>query len=289
MTDRPDSAGPDFEAAHSEAGSEADLEARSEAAFEEDFDAGSHADLAELLREAHDRPVLPDAVAGRLDDVLAGLVAARAEEHPTTGADVLPLRRRVWPKALVAAAAVVVLGGASVTALQQRDGHDAGTASKIASHDTAGGADARSAPTPPLSALSDGAASSARTGPTPESLSGAPSKASPLDERDSELRRDQSLPVLTTADFATGAKELASAPGVGLRTAPAPTDQRDSGAAAGSCAGPPISSAGTRVEQVVLDGEVAALVIGPETEGVVAVSAWTCDGSRELINARVRP
>lgn len=281
MTDRPDFDGPDSGGADLES----DLE--SDARHEAEFDAGAHADLSRLLREAHEQPVLPAAVADRLDDVLAGLVADRSHEHPTQGAVVVPLRRRVWPKALVAAAAVVVLGGAGVTVLQQQAGHDAGTASssadsKVASGDAAGGAAEKHAPTPPMSALS---------GEIPSrSLAGEPSPAQSLEERDQLSRRDArvTLPVLTTADFAVQAKELAGSPSYNLRSAPASDEPRAS-AAARTCAGPPISSASTRVEQVVLDGEVAALVIGPETEGTVAVSAWTCDGSRELIKAQVRP
>lgn len=56
---------------------------------------------------------LPEDVAARLDDVLAGLVAERQAESPGRAAEVADLdsrRPRRWPQLLVAAAAVSVVG-----------------------------------------------------------------------------------------------------------------------------------------------------------------------------------
>lgn len=69
-----------------------------------------------LLAEAGDEtPVMPPDVAARLDDVLAGLVADRSapEDTPdevTRVTDRSTRRSHLWPKLLVAAAAVSVVG-----------------------------------------------------------------------------------------------------------------------------------------------------------------------------------
>lgn len=80
-----------------------------------------------LLADArHDEP-MPHDVAARLDDVLAGLVADRAgDEDAPEPSHVVPLRRRRWPKVLVAAASVCAIG-LGATQVIGSGGDDAGT------------------------------------------------------------------------------------------------------------------------------------------------------------------
>ncbi len=87
-----------------------------------------------LLGEArHDEP-MPDSVANRLDDVLAGLVAERAEPPADAKprAVVVPIRQRRWPKVLVAAAAVSAFGlGISQLDLGTTAGDDSDAGSAV--------------------------------------------------------------------------------------------------------------------------------------------------------------
>lgn len=69
--------------------------------------------LAAAAGPSSDEPRMPDDVAQRLDDVLAGLVSERASRPGDEVAGVTelgPRRRKRWPQLLVAAAAVSVLG-----------------------------------------------------------------------------------------------------------------------------------------------------------------------------------
>ncbi|HZJ05979.1 MAG TPA: hypothetical protein VFD59_10975 [Nocardioidaceae bacterium] len=72
-------------------------------------------DVRRLLAALDDpAPAMPEEVAQRLDDVLAGLVAERAGTTPGHGSaavtDLSERRAARWPRLLVAAAAVTVLG-----------------------------------------------------------------------------------------------------------------------------------------------------------------------------------
>lgn len=91
-----------------------------------------------LLAEARTDAPMPDEVRSRLDDVLAGLVAERAagdqpdtepapDDRPAPVVQ-LQLRRRRWAQALVAAAAVTVVGVATTQLVgDDRGQDDAGT------------------------------------------------------------------------------------------------------------------------------------------------------------------
>jgi hypothetical protein len=113
------------------------------------------------------RPPTPPEVAERLDDELARLVAERTDGRPRgdhLGGPVLPAgvvgadqlasrRRRRWPQALVAAAAVSVVGLGVATVVD--DGSGGGDAAM--SSDAAGGqAEAEAADPPPASTLGEG-------------------------------------------------------------------------------------------------------------------------------------
>ena len=102
---------------------------------DDDLAPEEEAEVSRLLADAAPQAELPEHVAVRLDNVLAGLVAER--EEPV--ADVVPLRGRRWPKVLVAAAAVSLFGYAGSTLLQSQSADDAGTATGEAAHDSMDG------------------------------------------------------------------------------------------------------------------------------------------------------
>lgn len=87
--------------------------------------------LRRLLADARQDEPMPEDVALRLDDVLAGLVAERAEEADDAGGSerptVVPLRRRRWPKVLVAAASVCAIGIGATQVIGGGAGDDAAT------------------------------------------------------------------------------------------------------------------------------------------------------------------
>lgn len=67
-------------------------------------------EVAALLASVAGPVSAPPDVVSRLDDVLAGLVAERTADAEPGPSSVVPLRRRRWPGALLAAAALVVGG-----------------------------------------------------------------------------------------------------------------------------------------------------------------------------------
>lgn len=220
--------------------------------------------LAEL-GSGPDGDALPPAVAARLDDTLAQLVAARREASsddpapgeqrdpgatPGGGATVLPLRRR-WSRRLTAAAAAVIVvgtGGVALTNLQDPGGAETATSQDS----TAGG-----------SAVEDeaGAGQESDTGGT--------------------------VPEVSTDAFASDVtallqqRTLLSSPGQ-LRV---PSDARSPGPA---CPGPRTTD-GAVGNGVRLDGRPAVLLVHPKRAGRQLVEAWSCTGDRRLARAVLTP
>jgi len=103
-----------------------------------DLTPDEEAEVTRMLRDLPQIP-MPDEVRSRLDDTLAGLVAEREEGAPS---NVVPLRRRTWPKVLVAAAAVSLFGYVGSNFVQTQSADDAsGGATSAAPEDAAGGDD----------------------------------------------------------------------------------------------------------------------------------------------------
>lgn len=75
-----------------------------------------------LAGAAADPPTLPADVAGRLDEVLAGLQGERDRPPVTPVTDLSERRARRWPTVLVAAAAVAVVGVGLGNVLQNTSG-----------------------------------------------------------------------------------------------------------------------------------------------------------------------
>ncbi len=211
--------------------------------------------LGDLGSEQAPEP-MPDDVAARLEETLAGLTAERTPQHPTagsaatdrstTGSTVVPLHRRWGPRLAVAAAAVVVLGvgGVAVSNLGLLD--DSGGTSAGSTADSAGGEAGveqapEALPAPALSSTSFAADATALLRRTP-ALAAPPGAAA----------RERSRALLPPPE----------------------------------CPGPEQPRAATRT-LVRLDGEPAVLLVRPERAGRRLVQAWTCDGARTLASARL--
>ncbi len=257
---------------------------------ESESDARIRALLAEL-GSGPEGESIPPAVAGRLDDTLARLVAARgaaddsasgaAAESDATAAEpaVLPadqtqphqgnvvtLRRRWAARATAAAAAVIVLGAGGVTAANLwagSSGSDSSAGDGVA-EDSAGGRAGDSA----LEDLSDG-------GSGREGLSGKAAESA------------RSLPRVSSATFAADVAGLLGPARSGLAS-PDPAEQPSPGPTGLRCPGPGLAD-GSSTRAVVYDGTLAALVVHPVRDGRQLVEAWTCAGDRRLDAARISP
>lgn len=210
---------------------------------------------------------MPEDVAGRLDDVLAGLVSERADapatatekgiaedpvpEDEVTGVtELASRRRRRWPKLLLAAAAVSVIAlGVGIDDLTggQGDSSTSAESPSVASKDDAGGG-AGAAPER-LEARSSEDAGADRDLVTP-----LPEAASDLTRlRTGSLRAD----VQRVADFS-----LKAALAEGLRRS--------------GCVRPD-TEAGDEWLPVRLDGESAVLVLRAPAGGRRTAEVFTCD------------
>jgi hypothetical protein len=211
--------------------------------------------LRDLLRSAHATPSTPPAVAARLDEVLAGLVSERAEPAPeqTPVVDLAERRRRRWPKVLVAAAAVSVIGLGVGNLIG-----DFGSPS--AQNSTAGGA----------------AESAARddAGSAPQTKSDAPSQAPGRDGEGKALTRLGELQGLRSESLAGDAQRFAD---VALVT-PFAADERRS--ALPRCEAPE-TQPGDEVFAVRLDGQPATLVFRKAENGVRQTDIYPCEDPAE--------
>ena len=215
-------------------------------------------------------PTPPDVVA-RLDATLSRLVAERgapgteqATEQATGHATLTPLavRRRRWPKVLLAAAAVVV-GGYGVGA--------AVSGSMAGGESDSGGSGAGSAD----SATAGGGASSDE-GAVPRA-SGKPVRISSADfdsgvARALGVRGAADLPSAPQKDAAksrNGADELHALRGEFRRCVPPAAPKHD------------------RVFPVRYDGKPATLVVGPERSGRVRAQVFGCRGTTLLRDSTV--
>ena len=214
-----------------------------------------------------EREQMPEDVAGRLDDVLAGLVSERADapvtvteeggaeepvpEDEVTGVtELASRRRRRWPQLLLAAAAVSVIAlGVGIDDLTggQGDSSTSAEAPSVVSKDDAGGG-AEAAPER-LDARSpeDAGADRDLVTPLPEAASDLPRL------RTGSLRAD----VQRVADFS-----LKAALAEGLRRS--------------ECVRPD-TEAGDEWIPVRLDGESALLVLRAPAGGRRTAEVFTCD------------
>lgn len=215
--------------------------------------------LADLGSSGDGAEPLPDDVALRLDEALAGLVAERVDAPSRA-----PSHSRWRQRLAVAAVAVVVLGlGGGATVHLSRSAGENSTADSAA-----GGSAAQSQveSQPPDGSAARSPAQSPAQSPAP--LAG-------------KSQLSAALPRLSSAAFARGVTRL-----VGSRSylrLPAAADT-----AAPACTGPSVTD-GATVTPVSLDAAPAALVVHPGKGGKRLVEAWSCDGTRRLASTTIAP
>ncbi len=235
---------------------------------ERDLTPEEEAELSGLLAELGGPVETPPEVVARLDDVLAGLVADRTSASAGQDADPQPVsldaerRRRRWPKALLAAAAVVAGGygvGAALTGTTMSGDAD----SAVSADEAAGGSsDAGSG------GDSDGRAmESQRDG---ADLAEAPANASALRQWAPRLRPDR-LAEDVVRVLEDRSEELAGDTATVLRR----TLLDASAACLPSRLGPDDTWFLVRY-----DGRRAALVTEPPAGGTVDATVVGCDGER---------
>lgn len=259
------------------------------------FDDPAFDELRALLADAKASAPVPDDVAARLDATLASLQAERAAGRESVpGTVVVPLRRRLAPRLLVAAAALVVVATGSVGILRgigDTGGNDPATAESATTSDDAGGGS---------------------LGPT------APRSGDPAQELDSGDTSSANGPVqLSSATFAQDAARVMRAAATAAKAeAPADDDTAtgttepfaDEGADGTTPTAPPLTASSGRLDTLLrqtlaacsgpdapdavtlaatLDGAPAALVFRPPTDSGQLVEAWSCDGTRLLASATV--
>jgi hypothetical protein len=253
----------------------------------DEADVDANDDIARLLADARVTDPLPGDVADRLDATLADLVVSRETRVTAsrTPSNVIPLRRRVLPRVLVAAAAIVVVTGAAIAAPHIHE-RNTGQNSGAASADSAGsgsqsGAVPRSLPaTKGLKAQSQHAAE----GTMPMAIAG-----SLVQLTSDHFRADVRKLVRTldasarTAYGAVGVPTASAAPTV--PTVPSPTDDGLAGSGgsltdtvkAPDCPTPTGLDPGAEVIAVTVDGAPAVLVVHPMKDGSRLAQAFSCD------------
>ncbi|MGH3331052.1 MAG: hypothetical protein ACRDPJ_07045 [Nocardioidaceae bacterium] len=207
-----------------------------------------------LLAEAgEETPVMPPDIAARLDDVLAGLVADRTapEDTPDETPEVTDLstrRSRLWPKLLVAAAAVSVVGLGVGNVLGGGAGSDSESSMPAADRADAGAARQESA----------GEA--------------APAPSSP-GRHDVDLSvAGRQLPRLRTGSLTVDAQRIVD---FSLGTAQTNDDVDGRAAMRTTCAAP-ATRAGDDVVVVRLDGAPSVLVLRAPEHGERAAEVFPC-------------
>jgi hypothetical protein len=248
-------------------------------ADERDLTPEEEAELSALLADAGGPAAVPPEVVARLDDVLAGLVAERAAggdaaaqgsaasktgAEGTTAAGPVSLeaeRRRRWPRALLAAAAVVAGGygvGAALTGTTMSGESESAGGSAGGSADAGRDEDAQA---------SESAPERDAAGIRPAE---APANGSSLREGASRLRSDHLAEDVVRLLDGSGRE-------------PARDDATVSGrallGAAAACLPPGLARDETWY-LVRYDGLRAALVAAPAAQGTVEATVLSCDGER---------
>lgn len=241
-------------------------------ADERDLTPEEEAELSALLADAGGPVATPPEVVARLDDVLAGLVAERdaiqetAVQQPRAGGPVsleVERRRRQWPRALLAAAAVVAGGygvGAALTGTTM-----SGDSGAVSADDSAGGSP-------------DAAESDASGG---QALESAPQRDAigrrPVQAPANGFALRQEAPRLRSDHLAEDVLRVLDRSG----QEPAPDDatvsKRALLGAAATCLPPDLGRDETWY-LVRYDGLRAALVTEPPAQGTVEATVVGCDG-----------
>lgn len=222
--------------------------------------AEEEATVARILADAAGPLPVPDDVALRLDDVLSDLVAERADD-PAEPRGAAPAtdelaRRRRWPRLLLAAAAVVVVGYGVATVTG--DGSLSGSADSMTAGKTGGSAAADS------SSADSGQEYGARQRPSAASTPGTSGGTASLGRFPPRLRSERL--------------------DVGVRRALRYLDADATGGlllddVEGAQCDTPDLAPGERFVPVLYDGRPATLVAGPAHGGVTEVTVRSCGGA----------
>lgn len=222
------------------------------------FDDPAHADLRRLLASARVDSPMPDDVARRLDDTLATL--HREPSGQEAAGAVVPLRRRLAPRLLAAAAALVVLGGVGTVVAQQLGSTSEGG--------TAATGDA-------ASATSQSGAPKAQQ----RDAQGPVASAADLPEVRPDHLRTDAAGVLSRPDYRTLLPEDSTSAG-------AAPDAREAAPPSGplACPGPsPVRGPSIVVRYGTTP---AALVLRPAgADARRTVEIWSCSGDTRLAHA----
>lgn len=264
-------------------------------AFDEPaFDDPAFDDLRALLADVRATGPVPDDVATRLDATLASLQAERAAGAEQASAVVVPLRRRLAPRLLVAAAAMVVIATGSVgiaRVVSDTGGNDAMTADSATSPDDAGAGSLEPASPrsgDPAQELDGGDMAYAKASVELSSATFAQDAARVM--RDAATAAKAQAPATESLDTGSlNESEMPLADGA-APTAPPLTATRGRldtllRQTLESCPGPDAPGAVTLA--ATLDDAPAALVFRPPTESGQLVEAWSCDGTELLASATV--
>ena len=258
---------------------------------ERDLTPEEEAELSALLADAGGPVATPPEVVARLDDVLAGLVAERAAGHETaqeTAADKnaaqeavaegtgsggavsleAERRRRRWPRALLAAAAVVA-GGYGVGAALTGTTMSGESESAVSADDSAGGSDAGGS-----DAAGAGDGQAMESAPERDAVGRRPAEAP---ANGSSLR--QGAPRLRSDHLAEDVVRLLDRSGREPARDDATMSKRTMLGAAAACLPPELGRDETWY-LVRYDGLRAALVTAPPAQGSVEATVVGCDGER---------
>ncbi len=200
-----------------------------------------------LAETGKDAGPVPDDVAARLDDTLAGLVAERAD-GPSAVSGLAERRRRRWPQVLVAAAAVSVI---SLGAANLFSGGEA----ELSTAGDAGGAAVESAPE-----------DSSRESPG-DGQAAAPEEAVP--NSDTVTR---SSPNLRTESLTTDIQRIED-----FRLAPPALQFREPRVQSGVSCATPEAARGDNLLRVQLDGEPSVLVLRKPVGDERLAEVFSCD------------
>lgn len=230
--------------------------------------AEEEAAVSRILADAAGPLPVPDDVALRLDDLLSDLVAERADDPGDPGdpddPDELAQRRRRWPRMLLAAAAVVVVGYGVASVTGEGSVSGSGDASRTAQSDSVTAGKARGSAAADSSSAGTGQEYDARQRPSAASAPEGNGGTASLGRFPPRLRSERL--------------------DVGVRRALRYLDADATGGlllddVEGAQCDTPDLAPGERFLPVLYDGTPAALVARTAHDGATEVTVRSCDGA----------
>jgi len=275
MTPQDDHTGPEPEKRVPEETGGAELDA--EETGNQRLSPGDEAEVRRLLAAAGGPVATPDHVAARLDGALDDLLTERDTGHHSQRATTAH-GSRTWPKLLVAAAAVGVIGLGIGTALQGTGGSADSASSADVARVQAGGAAELAPSQGPASSPGSGDEATGRSAQSPsllaDALASLPRVRAESALGDAQRIYDLSLGVPAPPATASGGggAEVDGSQRTRLR----------------GCELPPVGR-GERLVAVRFEGDPATLLFAPAQDGRRRASVYPCDDSRSpVLVTRIR-